>query len=120
VPNKATSTAGSKPETSPASRTWATQHLALTAEQQQAEAAIAQQEAADRLRAQYKSLKEQVADAKLLTRAPHSKPDAHRRPQPGEAPPCGATEHPAVDAHQALTPGTAAALKENRPRDAGG
>ena len=106
-------------------RTWATQHLALTAEQQQAAATLAQQEAAViALRAQYKSLKEQVADKhKLLDQERRIQSlDAHRLAlQPGEACPlCGATEHPAVDAYQALdVSSTAAALKEKQTaRDA--
>jgi exonuclease SbcC len=106
-------------------RTWATQQLALTAEQQQAAATLAQQEAAViALRAQYKSLKEQVADKqKLLDQERRIQSlDAHRLAlQPGEACPlCGATEHPAVDAYQALDlSSTAAALKEKQAaRDA--
>lgn len=101
-------------------RTWATQHLALAAEQQQAAATIAQQEAAvTALRAQYKSLKEQVADKqKLLDQERRIQSlDAHRLAlQPGEACPlCGATEHPAIDAYQALDVcSTAAALKEKQ------
>ncbi len=106
-------------------RAMATQHVALAAEQQQAASTILTQEAAViALRDRYKNLKEQVVDKqKLLDQERRIQSlDALRLAlQPGEACPlCGATEHPAIDAYQALdVSSTAAALKEKQAaRDA--
>ncbi|NMM07782.1 AAA family ATPase [Polaromonas sp.] len=101
-------------------RALATRHIALTAEQQQAAATIAPQEAAViALREQYKNLKEQVTDKQKLLDQEHriQSLDTHRLAlQPGDACPlCGATEHPAIDAYQALdVSSTAAALKDKQ------
>jgi len=98
-------------------RTWASQQAALAAHLQQDATTILTQEAAVlALREQHKGLKEQVADKqKLLDQERRIQSlDAHRLAlQPGEACPlCGATEHPAIDAYQALDiSSTAAALK---------
>ncbi|MDO8774987.1 MAG: SbcC/MukB-like Walker B domain-containing protein, partial [Burkholderiaceae bacterium] len=101
-------------------RTWASQQATLAAHLQQDAATILTQEAAVlALREQHKGLKEQVADKqKLLDQERRILSlDAHRLAlQPGEACPlCGATEHPAIDAYQALdVSSTAAALKEKQ------
>ena len=88
-------------------RELATQQATLLAEAQQAQDTIAQQNAAVlALREQHKSLKEQVADKqKLLDQERRIQSlEAHRQAlQPGEACPlCGAVEHPAIAAYQAL------------------
>ncbi|MDO8774977.1 MAG: SbcC/MukB-like Walker B domain-containing protein, partial [Burkholderiaceae bacterium] len=98
-------------------RTWASQQATLAAHLQQDAATILTQEAAVlALREQHRGLKEQVADKqKLLDQERRIQSlDAHRLAlQPGEACPlCGATEHPAIDAYQALdVSSTAAALQ---------
>lgn len=101
-------------------RELASQHTSLVAELQQGEAAIAEQDATVlALRAQHKALKEQVADKqKLLDQERRIQSlGAHRLAlQPGEACPlCGALEHPAVEAYQALdVSATAAALQHKQ------
>ncbi|UUZ70036.1 AAA family ATPase [Polaromonas sp. P2-4] len=101
-------------------RTFASQQATLSVQVQQDEANILTQEAAVlALREQHKGLKEQVADKqKLLDQERRIQSlDAHRLAlQPGEACPlCGATEHPTIDAYQALdVSSTAAALKEKQ------
>lgn len=101
-------------------RILASQQAALTAHLQHDAATILTQEAAVlALREQHKGLKEQVADKqKLLDQERRIQSlDAHRLAlQPGEACPlCGATEHPAIDAYQALdVSSTAAALKDKQ------
>ena len=98
-------------------RDLATQQAALAAELQQGEATIAEQNATVlTLREQHKALKEQVDDKqKLLEQERRIQSlDAHRLAlQPGEACPlCGAVEHPAIEAYQALdVSATAAALQ---------
>ncbi len=99
-------------------RDLAEQHIALAAEVQRAEAAVARHEASRQaLLGQYKVLKEQVADKqKLLDQERRIQSlDQHRHAlQPGEpCPLCGATAHPAIDAYQALdVSATAAALAQ--------
>jgi len=99
-------------------RDLADQHIALAAEVQRVEAAVAQQEASRlALLGQYKVLKEQVTDKhKLLEQERRIQSlDQHRHAlQPGEpCPLCGAQEHPAIDAYQALdVSATAAALQQ--------
>jgi exonuclease SbcC len=88
-------------------RALATQQATLAAEVQQAEGTIATQNAVvQALREQHKALKEQVADKqKLLDQERRIQSlDAHRNAlQPGDACPlCGAEEHPAIEAYQAL------------------
>ncbi len=101
-------------------RELATQQVALAADLLQGEATIAEQDATVlTLREQHKALKEQVADKqKLLDQENRIKSlDAHRLAlQPGEACPlCGALEHPAIEAYQALNvSATAAALQQKQ------
>ncbi|MDP2450495.1 MAG: AAA family ATPase [Polaromonas sp.] len=101
-------------------RELATQQAALTADLQQGEATIAEQDATVlALRERHKALKEQVADKqKLLDQESRIKSlDMHRLSlQPGEACPlCGAVEHPAIEAYQALdVSATAAALQQKQ------
>jgi exonuclease SbcC len=101
-------------------RELATQQATLAAEVQQGEAAVTEQNATVvALREQHKALKEQVADKqKLLDQERRIQSlDAHRLAlQPGEACPlCGAVEHPAIDAYQALdVSATAAALQHKQ------
>ena len=101
-------------------RQFATQQAALAAEVQQGEATLAQQQATVlALREQHKALKEQVADKqKLLDQERRIQSlDAHRLAlQPGEACPlCGALEHPAIAAYQALdVSATASALQQKQ------
>lgn len=92
----------------------------LAAEVQQGEASIAEQNATVlTLREQHKALKEQVADKQKLLDQEHriQSLDAHRLAlQPGEACPlCGAMEHPAIEAYQALDVSvTASALQQKQ------
>jgi exonuclease SbcC len=101
-------------------RTWAGQQATLAVHlQQDADTVVKQEAAVSALREQHKGLKEQVADKqKLLDQERRIQSlDAHRLAlQPGEACPlCGATEHPAIDAYQALdVSSTAAALKDKQ------
>lgn len=101
-------------------RELATQQAALTADLQQGEATISEQDAAVlALRERHRALKEQVADKqKLLDQENRIKSlDMHRLAlQPGEACPlCGALEHPAIEAYQALdVSATAAALQQKQ------
>ena len=101
-------------------RELATQQTTLTATLLQGEATFTEQNATVvALRAQHKTLKEQVADKqKLLDQERRIQSlDAHRQAlQPGEACPlCGAVEHPAIDAYQALDiSATAATLKQKQ------
>jgi exonuclease SbcC len=101
-------------------RELATQQAALAAEALQGEAAVTEQNATVvALREQHKALREQVADKqKLLDQERRIQSlDAHRLAlQPGEACPlCGAVEHPAIDAYQALdVSATAAALQHKQ------
>lgn len=101
-------------------RDLATQQITLAAEVQQGEHAIAEMQATvEALREQHKALKEQVADKqKLLDQERRIQSlDAHRLAlQPGEACPlCGAVEHPAIEAYQALdVSATAAALQQKQ------
>ena len=101
-------------------RTLASEQAALAAHlQQDAATVLAQDAAVSALRQQHKGLKEQVADKqKLLDQERRIQSlDAHRLTlQPGDACPlCGATEHPAIDAYQALdVTSTAAALSEKQ------
>ncbi len=94
-----------------------TQQATLAADVQHGNATIGTQTAAvSALREEYKTVKEQVADKqKLLDQERRIQSlDAHRLAlQPGEACPlCGAVEHPAIDAYQALdVSATAATLK---------
>ncbi|HOE40430.1 MAG TPA: AAA family ATPase [Rhodoferax sp.] len=96
------------------------QQTALADEVQQAEHTIAEQQATvAALRAQHQVSREQVADKqKLLDQERRIQSlDTHRRAlQPGAACPlCGATEHPAIAAYQALdVSATAAALKQKQ------
>ena len=88
-------------------RALAAQQATLNEDMQQGEATIAQQNVVVlALREQHKVLKEQVADKqKLLDQERRIQSlDAHRQAlQPGEACPlCGALEHPAIAAYQAL------------------
>jgi len=98
-------------------RELATQQATLAADVQQGNVTIGTQTAAvSALREEYKTVKEQVADKqKLLDQERRIQSlDAHRLAlQPGEACPlCGAVEHPAIDAYQALdVSATAATLK---------
>ncbi len=88
-------------------REWAAQLATLTTALQQADAA-AQTHEAQRLalREQAKALKEQAADKRQLLEQERriQSLDQHRHAlQPGDACPlCGATEHPAIAAYQAL------------------
>ncbi len=99
-------------------RDLAEQHIALAAEVQRAEAAVARHEASRQaLLGQYKVLKEQVADKQKLLdqeRRIQSLEEHRHALQPGEpCPLCGATAHPAIDAYQALdASATAAALAQ--------
>jgi exonuclease SbcC len=101
-------------------RELATQQATLAAGVQQGEAAVTEQtETVVALREQHKALREQVADKqKLLDQERRIQSlDAHRLAlQPGEACPlCGAVEHPAIDAYQALdVSATAAALQQKQ------
>ena len=101
-------------------REFATQQTTLATEVQQGEATLHEQQAAvQALREQHKALKEQVADKqKLLDQERRIQSlDAHRLAlQPGEACPlCGAAEHPAIAAYQALdVSATASALQEKQ------
>jgi exonuclease SbcC len=101
-------------------RELATNQATLAAEAQQGEATITEQaETVAALREQHRALKEQVVDKqKLLDQERRIQNlDAHRLAlQPGEACPlCGAVEHPAVEAYQALdVSATAAALQEKQ------
>jgi exonuclease SbcC len=101
-------------------RSLAAQQTTLAEELQQGETTIAQQHAAVlTLREQHKVLKEQVADKQKLLDQEHriQSLDAHRQAlQPGEACPlCGAVEHPAIEAYQALdVSATAAALQQKQ------
>ncbi len=88
-------------------RALAAQQATLNEDTRQGETTIAQQNVAVlALREQHKALKEQVADKqKLLDQERRIQSlDAHRQAlQPGEACPlCGALEHPAIEAYQAL------------------
>lgn len=88
-------------------RELAIQQVTLIGEVQQVEATVKEQAATLlALREQHKALKEQVADKqKLLDQERRIQSlDAHRHAlQPGEACPlCGAVEHPAIAAYQAL------------------
>ena len=101
-------------------RELAAQQVALDADIQDGEAAAKAQEAQrGALLEQHKALKEQVADKqKLLAQERRIQSlDQHRQAlQPGEACPlCGATEHPAIDAYQALdVSATEAALQQKQ------
>jgi exonuclease SbcC len=101
-------------------RDLASQQAALLAGTQQGKAAIADQDAAVvALRGQHKALKEQVADKqKLLDQERRIQSlDAHRQAlQPGQpCPLCGAADHPAIEAYQALdVSATAAALQHKQ------
>lgn len=101
-------------------RELATQKATLAADLQQGEVTIAKQDVTVlALREQHKALKEQVADKqKLLDQERRIQSlDAHRLAlQPGEACPlCGALEHPAIDAYQALdVSATATALNQKQ------
>ncbi|MES2951411.1 MAG: AAA family ATPase [Pseudomonadota bacterium] len=96
------------------------QQATWVAEVQQGEAAVTEQTATLlALREQYKAIHEQVADKQRLLDQEHriQSLDTHRQAlQPGEACPlCGAVEHPAIDAYQALdVSATAAALKQKQ------
>jgi DNA repair protein SbcC/Rad50 len=96
------------------------QQTTLAAEVQQGESTIAEQQTTvEALRQQHKTLKEQVADKqKLLDQERRIQSlDAHRLAlQPGEACPlCGAVEHPAIEAYQALdVSATATALQHKQ------
>ncbi|MDO8777767.1 MAG: AAA family ATPase [Burkholderiaceae bacterium] len=96
------------------------QQAALAAEVQQGDATITEQNATVvALREQHKALKEQVADKqKLLDQERRIQSlDALRLAlQPGEACPlCGAVEHPAIEAYQALdVSATASALQHKQ------
>ena len=98
-------------------REFATQQGTLAADVQQGNVTIGTQtDAVSALREEYKTVKEQVADKQKLLDQEHriQSLDTHRRTlQPGEACPlCGAVEHPAIDAYQALdVSATAATLK---------
>ena len=101
-------------------RELAEQQAALTSEIQQGEAAVQAHDAQRlALREQHKALKDQVADKQKLLdqeRRIHSL-DQHRQAlQPGEACPlCGAEEHPAIAAYQALDVGaTQLALQQKQ------
>jgi exonuclease SbcC len=101
-------------------RELATQQIALAAEIEAGEV-TAQKHEAQRLalRDQHKTLKEQVADKqKLLAQERRIQSlEQHRQTlQPDEACPlCGATEHPAIDAYQALdVSATEAALEKKQ------
>lgn len=101
-------------------RELAEQHTALAAEVQRLHTTAAEHEATRQaLRAQYNSLKEQVADKRQLLeqeRRIHSL-DQHRHAlQPGQpCPLCGATAHPAIEAYQALdVSATEAALQHKQ------
>ncbi len=101
-------------------RELADQQVALAAEVQQGETTVKTHEAQRlALREQHKTLKEQVADKqKLLAQERRIQSlDQHRQTlQAGEACPlCGATEHPAIDAYQALdVSATEAALEQKQ------
>jgi len=101
-------------------RELATVQTTLAKEVQQGETSITEQNATVlTLREQHKALKEQVADKqKLLDQERRIQSlDAHRLAlQPGEACPlCGAMEHPAIEAYQALdVSATASALQEKQ------
>ncbi len=101
-------------------RELAEQQTALAADIQQGVAAVKDHDAKRlELREQYKALKEQVADKqKLLDQERRIQSLAQHRQalQPGAACPlCGATEHPAIAAYQALdVSATAAALQQKQ------
>jgi len=101
-------------------RELAARQAALGDEVQRLQAALAQQEAARQaLRAQYAAAREQVADKqKLLDQERRIQSlEQHRQAlQPGNACPlCGATEHPAINAYQALdVSATEAALQRKQ------
>jgi exonuclease SbcC len=103
-----------------ARRALASQQATLAAETLQGVATIAQQQATVlALREQFSALKEQVADKQQLLAQEQriQSLDAHRQAlQPGEACPlCGAVEHPAIAAYQALdVSATAAALQHKQ------
>ena len=101
-------------------RELADQHTALAAQLQTLEAAVKEHEATRQvLRAQHQALKEQVADKQTLLAQERriQSLDQHRHAlQPGEACPlCGAVEHPAIAAYQALdVSATEAALQQKQ------
>ena len=101
-------------------RELADQQTALAAQLQTLQAAASQHEATRQdLRVQHKALKEQVADKeKLLAQERRIQSlDQHRHAlQPGEACPlCGAVEHPAIAAYEALdVSATEAALQQKQ------
>ena len=101
-------------------RELAEQHTTLAAEVQHLQAAAAEHETTRQaLRAQYNSLKEQVADKRQLLEQERriQSLDQHRHAlQPGQpCPLCGATAHPAIDAYQALdVSATEAALQQKQ------
>jgi exonuclease SbcC len=103
-----------------ARRALASQQATLAAEALQGVATIAQQQATVlALREQFSALKEQLADKQNLLDQERriQSLDAHRQAlQPGEACPlCGAEEHPAIAAYQALdVSATAAALRQKQ------
>jgi exonuclease SbcC len=101
-------------------RELADQQTALSAQLQTLQAAVTQHEATRQaLRAQHKALKEQVADKERLLAQERriQSLDQHRHAlQPGEACPlCGAVEHPAIAAYEALdVSATEAALQQKQ------
>ncbi|MCZ8092318.1 MAG: AAA family ATPase [Acidovorax sp.] len=101
-------------------RELAEQHTALAAEVQRLHTTAAEHEATRQaLRAQYNSLKEQVADKRHLLEQERriQSLDQHRHAlQPGQpCPLCGGTEHPAIEAYQALdVSATEAALQHKQ------
>ena len=101
-------------------RELASQQTTLAADLRQGEATTVEQNAAVlALREQHKALKEQVADKQRLLDQDRriQSLDAHRLAlQPGEACPlCGAREHPAIEAYQALdVSATAFALQQKQ------
>ncbi|RLJ37588.1 AAA family ATPase [Acidovorax sp. 106] len=101
-------------------RELAEQHTALAAEAQRLHTTAAEHEATRQtLRAQYNSLKEQVADKRQLLEQERriQSLDQHRHAlQPGQpCPLCGGTEHPAIEAYQALdVSATEAALQHKQ------
>ncbi len=101
-------------------RELAAQHNTLAAQLQTLQAAVTQHETTRQdLRVRHKALKEQVADKeKLLAQERRIQSlDQHRHAlQPGEACPlCGAVEHPAIAAYEALdVSATEAALRQKQ------
>ena len=101
-------------------RELATYQATLAADVHQAEATITEQNATLlTLRAQYKAINEQVADKQKLLdqeRRIQSLDEVRLALQPGEACPlCGAVQHPAIEAYQALDfSATAEALKQKQ------